>query len=163
MTNVRQRVRPASSDTTVVRQRARPAREMICELVDDKDRESFLANTKNVEDALFAHPLPGIYHHCGECRKDHDTSGKLLGRVVRKGRPGPCHVFIYNGKGHPNDRKSYTMDVTKNYEDAVELLKKKHSCADEKPAARKRKVATPPTWATGVNLEKMTVRSRRKA
>lgn len=159
MNNVRQRVRPAApqADTVIVRQRSRPVREMICELVDDEDR----AKVKDMGDALYAHPLPGIYHYCGECRKDNETLGKLMGRIVRKGRPGPCHVFIYNGVGHPNDRKSYSMDVTKNFDDAVELLRKKHSCKDVKPMKKGKPAA--PTWATGVKLEDLKVRSRRKA
>jgi hypothetical protein len=152
MTEVRTRTRPVAQAAQEVRQRSRPVIRQRSRPVPAKPYAEFFENV-----------LPGVYVHCGLCRGE-DAEGVLMGRIVYKHMERPARVFPYKGTGHPNDPASYeAVDVTKNYEDALALLQRKHKCtgtkAKEKPAAVRQR--SKPGWATGQDLSKVRARTRK--
>ncbi|QIG76073.1 hypothetical protein EVC24_052 [Rhizobium phage RHph_I4] len=157
MIEVRTRTRQPAAPEIAVRSRVRVAPAPRQRAV---DVDALIAEGNNVNH--FERVLPGVRITCGTCYQD--TGERVyLGRIVYKRMDQPCKVFIYKGKGHENDPASYTMDATKNYDDAVAVLCKKHEHrAAEQKAAPKPKVKpkTPPAWATGTDLSKVRKRAR---
>ncbi|QNH72095.1 hypothetical protein P11VFA_125 [Rhizobium phage P11VFA] len=168
MIEVRTRARPTAAPEIAVRTRTRPEPAV---QVRTRQRAVPAPRERNVDvEALiaegndqkhFENVLPGIRITCGICYQE--TGERVfLGRIVYKRMDQPCKVFVYKGKGHENDPASYVMDATKNYDDAVAVLRKRHEhrSAEKKPATQKAKAKTPPAWATGTDLSKVRKRAR---
>lgn len=170
MIEVRTRTRPVAAPEIAVRTRTRPAPALE---VRSRQRPAPQARTRNVdvgpliaegnEKPFFEHDLPGVKITCGICYEQTNHRA-FMGRIVYKRMDGPCKVYIYKGKGHENDPTSYTMDATKNYEDAMALLRKKHEHVTEaKKADTQKSKAKPkaaPAWVTGTDLSKVRKRTR---
>lgn len=163
MIEVRTRARPKQAPEIAVRKRLRPA---AAPAVRTRQRPPVARTERNVEVAhliaegreQFNRVLPGTVISCGLC-KGNNATGPVMGRLLYRRMDQPCKVFVYDGEGNVNDPKSFSMDVTKNFEEGMALLAKKHKCgAVKKPEIKKPKKA--PAWATGTDLSKIRKRAR---